>query len=493
MIVSGIYLTRRQSSADDYFRAGRTIPAWAVSISFLATTLSAATFIGGPQQSYRGDLTYLSSNIGSILAIVIVAIFFIPLYYKLNVDTVYGLLRVRFGTPASLAASLAFLVGRLFASGARLYIAALPASFIVYGDISLEHQIISISVLTLIGIFYTYAGGIRTVIWTDVIQVLIFVSAALIGMAILIDKIPISVPEVITALQDSDVNGQSKLTVLKFGIFNFDPKSSYTLLTAIFGFSLLSLGAYGTDHDMAQRLLTCKNAVKGSKSAIWGVLLGLPVTAVFMFLGLWMFIYYSRPEIMGEFAPAYAVEGSRKIFLTFILNEMPAGLKGIMMAGLFAAALSSLNSAINSMSSSMVNDIYKLVRPRKSEREYLSVGRKGVLAFGLMLGLFAVISVYWQAARPETTLIDFALMVMVFAYSGLTAVYLLAIFTKRGNNISIISALIAGFVSVFFMQMFFAGKLAFPWQMFIGTSFSFVIGILGSQSDPKSLQFETSQ
>jgi len=154
---------------------------------------------------------------------------------------------------------------------------------------------------------------------------------------------------------------------------------------------------------------------------------------------------------------------------------------------LFAAALSSLNSAINAMSSSMVNDIYKLARPQKSEREYLKIGRKGVLVFGLMLGVFAVVSVYWQAARPETTLIDFALMVMVFAYSGLTAVYLLAIFTKRGNNASIIAALITGFVSVFLMQMFFAGKIAFPWQMFIGTSLSFAVGMLGSQVNAKSL------
>jgi len=461
------------------------MPTWVVSISFLATTLSAATFIGGPQQSFKGDLTYLSSNIGSIFAIVIVAMFFIPLYYKLNVDTVYGLLRVRFGTPSSLAASLAFLVGRLFASGARLYIAALPASFIVFGDISIRHQIISIAVLTIIGIFYTYAGGIRTVIWTDVVQVVIFVSAALIGMAILIDKIPLSLPDIISTLRESDANGNSKLTILNLGLDGFDPKNSYTILTAIFGFSLLSIGAYGTDHDMAQRLLTCKNAVKGSRSALWGVLLGLPVTALFMFLGLLMYIFYSRPEIMGEFAPAYVVEGGRKVFLTFILREMPAGLKGIMMAGLFAAALSSINSAINAMSSSMVNDIYKLARPDKSEREYLKVGRKGVLIFGSMLGGFAVLSVYWQAARPETTLIDFALMVMVFAYSGLTAVYLLAIFTKRGSNVSIIAALIAGFVTVFVMQIYFAGQIAFPWQMFIGTSIAFGIGVLGSGNDSK--------
>lgn len=456
---------------------------WAAAISFLATALSAATFIGGPQQAYKGDLTYLSSNIGSIIAVIIVALFFVPAFYKHKVATVYGLLDKRYGTSSNLAASGAFLIGRVFASGARLYIAALPASLIVFGDIAIKHQIISISMLAVVAIVYTLAGGIRAVIWTDVIQTFVFVGAAIAAMILLLHKIPIGLPEIIETLKNPGAGEASKLTIFKLGLDGFDSKNSYTILTAIFGFSLLGIGAYGTDQDMTQRLLTCKNAAKGSQSAVMGILIGLPVTTLFMLIGLLLYIFYSRPELMGASAPGYAVDESRKIFLSFILNEMPPGMSGLMMAGLFAAGLSSLNSAINAMSSSFVNDFYKRFKPGLSEKQYLFTGRMGVVFFGLILGIFAVISVFWQAARPEATLIDFALMVMVFAYSGLSAVFLTALFTKRGNNISVIAALAVGFLSVLSMQTWFAGTIAFPWQMFIATGLAFGICCIGGKKD----------
>ena len=491
IVITGIIFTKRQRSTDDYFLANRSIPMFAAAISFLATSLSAATFVGGPQQSYAGDLTYLSSNIGSILAIIIVAVFFIPVLYKQEVATVYGLLESRFGKPSSLSASGAFMIGRIFASGARLYIAALPASLIIYGDIAIRHQLVAIALLTVVGIAYTYLGGIRTVIWTDVIQTVIFVSAAIVAVVILYKRIPLDFAGIVDALRNPGEGAASKLTLFKLGTDGFGPKNSFTLLTAIFGFSLLSLGAYGTDQDMAQRLMTCKNAVKGSRSAITGVLIGIPVTTLFMLLGWLLYIFYSRPELMGAVAPAYEVESSRKIFLSFILRELPPGVTGLMMAGLFAAGLSSLNSAINAMSSSFVNDLYKHVKPNKSDKHYLKTGRLAVLVFGIVLGLFAVSSVFWQEARPETTLINFALMVMVFAYSGLVGVFLSALFTKRGNNVSVIAALITGFLSVLVMQTWFADDLAFPWQMFIATVLSFTICQTGSPEKEHGVQCQT--
>jgi len=483
LVTTGVLFTRRQRSTDDYFRAAGTIPMWAAAISFLATALSAATFIGGPQQSFTSNLTYLSSNIGSILAIMIVAVFFIPEFYRHKVATVYGLLRIRFGEPSSVATSSAFIIGRIFASGARIYIAAIPASLIFFGDIAVEHLMFAIAALTIVGIIYTYAGGIRTVIWTDVIQACIFVGAAVTVLIILLNRIPVGLPEIIEALKNPGNGAPSKLTILPIGLDGFGPKYSYTLLTAIFGFSLLGLGSYGTDQDMAQRLMTCRSAVKGSWSAITGIVIGLPVTALFMGLGLLLYIFYARPDIMGIAAPAYAVEGTRKIFLEFILKETPPGITGLMMAGLFAAGLSSLNSAINAMSSAFVNDLYKRIKPGKSERHYLRTGRIGVLVFGLILGLFAVFSVFWQEARPEATLIDFALMVMVFAYSGLTAVFLTALFTKRGNNISVIAALITGFVAVMIMQTYYAKVIAFPWQMFISSGLAFGVCLMGKSRE----------
>ena len=479
LAISGALLSRRATNTDDYFRAGGRIPAWAAAISLLATALSAATFIGGPQQAFKGDLSYLSANIGSLLAVIVVALFFIPAFYRARVQTVYGLLNQRFGPTAQMGAGGAYLIGRIFASGARLYIAALPTSLIVFGDTTLNHLTLAIAVMTLVGIVYTLIGGVRSVIWTDVIQTVIFTGAAAAALVALLHRIPVGMDDIAAALKSPGDGAPSKLALLKLGLDGFGPKHAYTFLTALFGFSLLNLGAYGTDQDMTQKMLTCKNAVQGSRSAVAGILIGIPVTTLFMLTGLLLFIFYKRPDIMGVAAPGYPLEGSREVFLTFILREMPAGMTGLMMAGLFAAALSTLNSGLNAMSSIFVNDFYRRIKPDREERHYLKIGIWGVVGWGVVLGLFAVFSALWQASRPNTTLIDFALTVMVFAYSGLVAVYLTALFTRRGNSFSVISALAVGFVAVVLMQSNWSAQLAFPWQMFIATSLAFGVCLAG--------------
>lgn len=485
LVISGILFSKKQNSTDDYFLAGGQIPMWAAGLSFLATSLSAATFIGGPQQAFNGDLTYLSSIFGSILAVLVVAVFFVPNFYRYRVTTVYALLGKHFGPLATLSASAAFMLGRVFASGARIYIAALPASLIIFGDTDIKHLLYAILVFTFVGTVYTLAGGIRSVIWTDCVQIVIVVGSAVAAMLFLLQKIPATFPEIIDTLGFS-VNGEgSKLTFLRFGFDGIGPEDTYTLLTAIFGFSLLNLGAYGTDHDMAQRLLTCRSAVKGSWSAIFAIIINIPVTMVFMAIGLLLYIYYSRPDIMGIAAPSYEIDNSRKVFLNFILNEMPDGMSGLMIAGLFAAGLSSLNSALNAMSSTFVNDFYKRFRPDLDEKHYLLIGRLGVVVFGIILGLFGAFSSFWQENNPETTLIDFALTVMIFAYSGLVSVFLTAIFTQRGNSVSVIAALLTGFVVIIIMQIAYVdGRLireavAFPWQMFIATTLAFGVCCIG--------------
>ena len=473
----GAAVSRRQTTTDDYFRAGGRIPMLAAALSFLATALSAATYIGAPQQAYKGDLSYLSANIGSLLAVLIVAFFFIPRFFKHQVLTVYGLLQHRFGRGAATAASGTFIVGRIFAEGARLYIAALPAALIIFGDTDREHLLLAIGVMVVVSTFYTYVGGIRAVIWTDVLQTVVFTGAALIAMVFLLQQIPADLPAIISALKQPGAGLASKLTLLKPGLSGFGPSQTYTLLTAVFGFTLLNLGAYGTDQSMAQRALSCGSAAKGGRSTVTAVLVGLPVTATFMLIGLLLFVFYNRPDLMGAAAPGYMPESSREVFLSFIIRELPPGLSGLMMAGLFAAALS--NGALNSMSSAFTADFYQRFRPGETETHYVKVGRLAVIGFGAALGVFAVGSVFWMEARPQTTLIDFALQVMVFAYSGLVAVFLTAIFTRRGSGGSALAALAVGFAAVVVMQTFWAKSLAFPWMMTIATGMAFGICMLG--------------
>lgn len=480
LAISAKFFTKKQNNTEDYFLGGRSMPAWTVALSVLATSLSAATFIGGPQKAYLSDLTYLSSNIGAVIGVFIIAWLFIPTYYKAGVSTVYEYIGKRFGHIGLRSTSLAFLIGRTFASGARIYIAALPGSMIIFGDIAPIHLTISVLILGFVGIIYTLSGGITSVIYSDCLQIFVFLTAAIVACIILLDRIPVDFSSIVTVLSEDQ-----KLTWLKSGFSGengFDITDNYTLITSLTGFVLFNMAAYGTDQDLTQRMLTCKNSWSGSKSAIQAILLGLPVTFIFMSLGLLLYIFYQKPDLMGGAVPAQ-VDDSRKVFLHFILTEMPVGMAGLMMAGLFAAGLSSLNSAINAMASSIINDHYRHMVQR-DEAHYLKAGRLMVVVVGIILCIMAILCIQLQKNEGGMALVDFALYVMVFAYSGLLGVFLCARFTKRGNGISSLLALIAGFLCILLMQPDFQFwtqepediiRLAFPWQMLISSMLAFII------------------
>lgn len=511
LILAGIgaAFSRAKGGAGDYFLGGRRMPVWAVSLSVLATATSAATFIGGPEEAYVGDLTYLSANIGTALAVVLVALLFIPAFYRHNVTTVYDLLADRFGPAARTAASGTFMIGRVFASGSRVFVAALPASLILFDQREPWQMLVAIGAITAAGILTAYFGGIRSVIWTDVVQVVIFVGAAAAAIAVLLYRIPVGPGEIVDALRETPVAGGSKLTILRLGIdpaqprWGFDPAEVYTLLTAVFGFSLLNLAAFGTDHDLTQRMLTCRNAVRGGSSAFLALALNLPLVALFMSIGLLLHVFYRRPDLMGAGAPGPPPEASADVFLRFILDHMPAGLTGLMMAGLFAVGVGSLNSAIGAMSATLVNDFYRPLRPGRDDRHYLRVGRAAVLGWGIVLGLFAGVCVYWYSSSGAGTLIRFVLGVMTFAYAGLLGVFLTALCTRRGNSASAIAALLVGFMAVTLMQpgvwTWWTGlfswtratpgdpgdwrlgevRLSFPWRLTIAVALAFVVCFLG--------------
>jgi SSS family transporter len=492
------------------------MPAWAVALSVVATAISAATFVGAPAQSYSGNLTYLSATLGQFIAIVLVAAFFIPVYYRENVATVYDLIGQRYGPNAKQACSWMFMIGRVFANGARLFMAGLAGSQMVYSDGSAAHVMLCIGVLSIVGVAYTWLGGIRAVIWTEVIQTIVLVGAAMVAIGLLLHRIPVSPGRVLNVLNDAKTATGSKLDALRIGVdaskpwFGLDLSQPYTLVTAALCWTIFNLAAYGTDHDLAQRMLTCRNAFQGGKSAIGAILIGLPITALFMAIGLLLYIFYDRPDVMGSASTGPRPGEAKEVFLTFISIQMPRGLGGLMMAGMFAAALSSLSSALNAMAATFVNDVYRRVRPGLDDSRYLFVGRASMLAWGVVLGLFACVCVFWQEYNAKLggqTLIDFALGVMNFAYAGLAAVFSCAIFTRRGNQATAIAALVTGFLVVLLMQPWmwkhWAGliawteytptsstihslaevKLAFPWQLFMATSLAFIVCVAGPRRE----------
>lgn len=504
LIGTGVWLSRRQGGTEDYFLAGRRMPSWAVAISVYATATSAATFIGAPDEAFAGDLTFLSTNIGTVLAVFIVAFVFIPAYYARRVTTVYELIGARFGPAARQATSWTFMLGRVFSSGARVFIAAHALAYVLFGDIQPQHLLIGVAMLSVAGVLYTVVGGIATVIWTDVVQAAVLIVAVLAALIVLLMRVPIGVFEIGEVLRGAD--GGSKLRVLDMhpnltgttgnsaGAFS----KNYTLLTALTGWMLLGVAAYGADQDLAQRLLTCRSRVRASIAIVGSLLMTLPVTLVFMSIGLLLYVFYQRPDVMGAAAPTVEITSGAKAFLHFLVHEMPPGLGGLMIAGIFAAGLSSLDSALNSMSSAFVHDFYKKIYPDRSERHYLRVGRIGVALWGAALGGFACFCVYWHG-RDGDTLLQFALRVMTFTYTGLLAVFAAALLTRRGTSASAIAALATGFLVVVLMEPIVwrwwtdltpftratadgsagwrLGNMtpAFPWRMVLGAGLAFLV------------------
>ena len=497
MVGIGLWASRGQHDAESYFLGSRSMPIWAVGLSILATSLSAATFIGAPAAAYSGNLTYLILNIGSVIGALVVALVFIPAFYRAGTITIYGYLGQRFGESTTMAASVCFLIGRMLASGARLFMAAIGFSLMLYGDITTRHLIPAIVLFGFIGTLYTVCGGIKAVIWTDVVQILIVIGAAVMGIVLLARQIPLSVPGIVQVLSTAGPNHSSKLTLVDT---RFDLTQPFTIWAGVFGIVFFDVAAYGVDQDLMQRMLTCKTAWRGSVSLVGSILLGIPVTALFMVMGLLLFVFYHRPDVMGAAMPTDAVSDPRTVYPHFLLHHLPTGAAGLAMAGLFAAAMSSLDSAINAMASTVVADIWMPWRRRRgrstADLEALRQSRWAVGVSGTLLTVFAILAAIMQS-RGTQGLIAFALGVMTFAYGGLLGVFLTALLTRRGNGRSAVAALAVGFGVILLLQpwalpalgtwlhghgwgpLWLSRPLAFPWWMVIASAASFAVCAAG--------------
>ena len=471
LVLTSWYAARiRIRSGRDYFTGGNNVPFWAAAVSLLATSQSAATFLGGPEYSYNKDLTFLGFYASALLAALIVAKVLLPKLYAMRAVTVYELLETRYGAQAKRDAGVMFLLGRLFASGARLYIGALAVSMIVFLDIAPLHMLFSVVLLMAAATAYAYKGGVKSVIFSDIIQASVYVGAAVAVAAYLFVQLGGDAEKMIEAWQNA-----GKLTLIDTSF-----TGGFSLWSLASGWLLLNIAAYGLDQDMTQRALTCRDIKSAQRSMVWGVLLTVPVAMLFLLIGLLLYLYYHDPSFaQGEALRTF--EGEKvTVFMAYILHEMPEGLRGLVAAGAVAAALSSSNSVLSAMASVAVEDIYAPLRKKAGKTvDELKAGRAAVLLFAVALSIMAMLSYYWQRSS-DIPLLNFALGVMAFAYAGLLGVYGAALFTKRGDAARVRTALIVGFLTVLALQPYILGDtlslhIGFAWQLLIGTAISFCV------------------
>lgn len=460
----------------EYFVGSNTMPMLAVAISVLATSQSAATFLGAPEFSYKYDFTFIGFYFSGFLAVIFVAYVLIPRFYAMKAVTVYELLEKRYGASAKKQAGIMFLVGRVLASGARLYIGSLAISMILFGDIFFIHVALSIIILVIGALAYTYFGGVKSVILSDIIQACTYIGA---GIAVLVFLYySLQHVAILEILQQNN----------KLNFIDTSLDGKFSVVGLLTGWLLLNIAAFGLDQDMTQRVLACKNEKEAAKSLVLSILLTIPVVLIFMSIGALLFVFYQNTAVTQNFDGQ-----SITIFMYYILNEMPEGLRGLVTVGAIAAALSSTNSVLGAMASVAVEDLY---RPWKLQRKsdinelhFVRASKNAVLFFALILSAMAMLSYFWQR-YAELSLIGFALGVMAFAYTGLLGVYFSAIFTSRGNATSVPLALIGGFVSVLALQPYSFGiTLGFSWQIVIGTVVSFIIMQMFRQEKASTLDY----
>jgi Na+/proline symporter len=471
LTLAGWLTTRRGMRSEDYFLAGHHAPSWLVAVSVLSTVQSAATFLGVPDNSYRGDYTYLGGVLAALIAAWIAANVLIPRFYAMRVTTVYELLESRFDATARRAAGVMYLVGRIFASGARLYLAALAVSMILFLDVSLAHVTIAALLLLVFGLVFTFMGGLNSVIWSDLIQVVLYVGAALVVAWHLWASLPMDLGDAIAVLDRA-----GKLAVINP---SFDLSAPWGLFAVLTGVMLLNLASSGLDQDMTQRVLACEDAKKGARALYISVWASLPVILLFLVIGSLLYLHYN-----GGAAGSFRGE-KVTVFMHYILTEIPPGLRGLVTVGVIAAA--AINSGLISMSAVLVNDLYRPFAGARNQAHFVRMGRLASLVLGLALFGMAILSWFWQR-YSDAALLDFVLGVMAFAYSGLLGVYAIALFTRRGNSASVIAAFFAGFLTVLAFQPYVLDSLglsaamkgvAFPWQLVLGTAVAALVCAAG--------------
>ncbi len=459
-----------RATGDELTLAGRTMPGWAVLCSMVATELSAATFIGVPQAAFVGDWSYLQLAVGALVAKWVLARHLIPLYYRRRFTTVYQLIGARDGPRAERAVASAFVAGRVLASGARLFIAA-QAVAVLAGLASGP----AIVITGVIAGAYTVRGGIRAVIRTDVLQGAIFLIAVIALFTGLLTVLDLDVAALFEWAR------AERRTRIVHGSPWLSLGDARALGTAIFGGFALTLATHGTDQDMVQRLLTAKDGRTGGAALLRSGWLNFPITALFLSVGT-LLAYAAATGAMPD------VAASERLVPTIARDLLPPGLRALVFVGLFAAAMSSLDSAICALATTWVTDVAPRSDDAHPERR---MRRASVVFTGLLMAAAWAMSIYWDALQAGPAddaapldLVQFALSAMSILYGGLLGVFVVAwLRPDRGDPRATLAGLGAGAAvgAALFLQplLLETTAVAWPWWIPISATVSGGIAALG--------------
>jgi SSS family transporter len=464
----GIWQGGRQSSTKDYFLGKDTLPWWLVCFSIVAAETSALTFISIPGLAYLTNLHFLQVTFGYLLGRIVVANILLPRYYAGELSTAYAFLERRFGTTTRKTASSVFIFTRIAADGVRLFATAIPLKLIL--DIDYASAIV---ILACIALAYTFFGGVKGVIWVDAVQMIIYIGGATAAIIYIV-------------LNTADgLSGASRLaseagkfSTITMGSWSGFFQQPYTLIAGVLGGAFLSMASHGTDQLIVQRILATKSLQAGRKALIGSGIIIVFQFALFLVLGLLLYGYYGGLSVEG-----LGLTRSDEIFPKYIIDTLPAGLSGLIIAGLMAAALSTLSGSMSSMSSSIMLDLIKPLS-RMNEEKALRLARRVTIVFaGVLVGsaLFFM--------NTSQTVVELALSIASFTYGGLLGTFLLGLLLPSVSQRSALIGFAAGIIGM--IGVISLKLIAWTWFTMAGVLITISVGWLISRfTDTRSSNHE---
>lgn len=464
-----------------YFLGESSIPGWAVMLSIVATETSTATFLSVPGVAYGADFTYLQLAFGYLVGRVIVAVVLLPSYFKGEIFTAYQVLDRRFGGATKTTASILFLITRTLGDGLRLFLAAKVLQQLYLGSFGGRVETgwempLAIVTMGCVTILYTYLGGMRAVIWTDVIQFGVYITGALAALVILVGQVPGGWSQVLS----------EGMAAGKFRLFDFrlDLTRPFTFWAGVLGGMVLNTATHGADQMMVQRYLSARSQREAARALVTSGFVVLVQFALFLFIGVALWSFFRAHPV----AAARPLAGD-EAFPYFIVRYLPSGLLGLVVAAIFSAAMSTLSSSLNSSAATTVNDLYRPLVPRADERQLLRVS-KGLTAFWGV----AQMGVAFAATRLEDNVVNNALAIASFVTGIVLGLFLLGVLTRRVGQPEALMGLLAGLGAVSYVKFApmlpqprfhavypFHGALAWPWYALVGSFTVYGVGLLASR------------
>lgn len=457
LLISGLgyYYSKRQKNTEDFFRGGQRIPFWAAGISIFGTALSPITFMAIPAKTYSTDWSYFLLNMSIFLSLPLVILLFIPYYRQKKLNTPYEYLEIRFSSIIRLLGSCCFILYQIGRIGVILFLPSIALNLVTGVDIFL-----CIALMGGVSLIYTLMGGIEAVIWTDVVQVFVLMGGVSLSLILII---------IGTENGFSGIIEQAKI----YGKFNaFDLTFSLkepTVWVMLFGGFFINLTTYGTDHTMVQRYLVTPTQKEAQKSLWIGALLTIPATFIFFFMGTALFVFYQvNPSALNN-----NFINNDAIFPWYIVSQLPSGVSGILIAAIFAAAMSSLSSSMNSGAASFSADVYDRYG-FVWNKDPLKMARWTTLCIGMMGILFAL----FMATADIKSLWDQFNKILGLIFGSLGGVFMLGLLTKKANT----KGVLIGIVVSFTIQLIISFQQSVHLLMYAATGMisCFISGYFGS-------------